>query len=512
MKTELQSDLTLVFKRDDIRGKHPDYIDVEFAFALGSSLVKVFSNLLMKDPTELKFKVGRDDRISSAALSDALIKGITAAGASAEFIGLVSTEVLYFSVGDDLTFSGGIMITASHNPKDENGFKIVKQGAEIASGKDLETIRNEVEKYLPNSAVISRYAAKVIQISGIESIQLPDNSSPIPVVVEAGNGVGGLVFKSIAERLPFVKVYYKHDLPDGRFENILPNPLNMEYMDLLEREVVANNADLGYAFDGDADRVGIVINGARWDKPPLVLSASETAAIIAKQFLSQKPTEEKMEIMYNLVTSCLVSDTIEASGGSSLMTPVGHGQIKQIMRHENHREVCPFACEHSGHYFFRDFFYADSAMVAALKILAIILPEPNGLENLYCQVEEWRKSYFLANELNFGKEIFSSRNDMQAAVMRVLEAAKTIPKGLRQKIYSANKESIKPSGGVDTVKMEFEESFGSWWFCVRASGNEEILRLNAEVIIKPDNSKDVDGKSFLAEKVNWLKQIIESKK
>ncbi len=493
-----------IIKRDDIRGKYPDDLDEETACDIGRAIVRtVFSGM------HPRVAVGWDARLSSPSLSSALMRGLAGEGATVYALGQCSTELVYFAVGDNKAMDGGVMVTASHNPKDQNGFKIVKRGAEPTSSADLERIRAEVALLVGEAPaarldLVQDYAAKVIEVSGVRTA----SSKTLKVVVEAGNGMGGVIFEQVARRLPFLKVAYSNKEPDGNYPVRLPNPLDPEYMRLVQERVLAEKADLGLAFDGDADRAGAADNQGD------VLTAAEIMAIIAERFLQPGRTDRK--IMHNLVTSSLVEATTKEQGGIPWTTPVGHGQIKLRMRQPGHGD-CMFAGEHSGHYFFRDFFQADSGMIAALMLVEAAMAAKEAKSSLHAKVAEWRMRYFAPPETNFNIRLPKRNRDISEAEERGLmqecvERVRTAYAGRARAVTEyAPGDPVKPANKVDTLKMELAENFGNWWFCVRPSGNEPKLRLVMEVVLDSEQVGKADGQSLLDQRFGQLVKLIDPK-
>jgi phosphomannomutase len=502
MHLTISDSIDSVIKRDDIRSKYPYPLNEDTAFYVGMTLI----NTLFTIPSP-RIAIGWDSRLSSPALSRSLMQGLIAGGAKIEQIGLCSTEMIYFAVcnGDA---DGGVMVTASHNPKDENGLKIVKQHAEPISNDDLQRIAQAIkqlslEQFTHHLDLYDRYSENAIRISGIRSHSaIPSPLNSFKLVVEAGNGVGAHVFKHIAKRLPFLNIIYSNDKPDGHFPIRLPNPLDPHYMNLLSQRVIAEKAVLGLAFDGDADRVGVV------DACGTVLNSAEISALIVK-LLDRKVAKQK--IMYNIVSSQLIADLARSLGHTPQMTPVGHGQIKLRMRRPENAD-CVFAAEHSGHYFFRDFYQCDSGIIAGLMCIEASMSALDKQSNLHDEIAHWRQRYFLSGEINFdfgmhepnASSTKALREHMQTQVSKI----KTHYSKQGQVVtnYALN-DPILPSQGVEILKMTFTEAWGTWWLCVRPSGNEPLLRVMLEVILSEDHIGKTDGNALL----NALTEEVTSK-
>lgn len=561
--------LSAIVKRDDIRGKYPDELDEQVAFYLGLAAGSEIFRKQAGCQDSCLVAVGYDARLSSPSLSGAIASGLQKAGATVYDLGLCSSEVLYFAAGHDKPFGnasktldGGVMVTASHNPADENGLKMVKRGAVLLGADELRLIAAETWRALkaregqawdlPAGArgtpldVQDDYAEKVIALSQVEEVLAnlrTKTGKALRVVVEAGHGVGGLAFRPIHDRLRGpLDVVYSHARPDGRFPCGLPNPLKPDYMRWLQDRVYDEQADVGLAFDGDADRVGVVSANAQW------VSASEVLAILAERSLRSGATH----VLYNLVCSRLVRDRIydvmkglgnadTASRDAAVMTPVGHGQIKRILPDY---PGCAVAGEHSGHYFFREFFGTDSGMIAGLTMLAEVatrMTDPQA-QSLDRQLAEWRQKYFACPETNFkvqgdaGEPLSAGqqRTKMQELVDKVhgCVLADAVQghwgTGIALKVYAPQQSlrpqpeaagignfaiaystdanycpghAIKKSEGVDIIKLELTQESCDWWFCVRPSGNEPLLRLSLEVVLKDPNSA---GDRLLQERFDYL--------
>lgn len=473
MTDDEQKQLARVLRRDDIRGKYPRDLNEDVARAIGRALPPLFGG-----PNPLVV-VGWDARLSSPALAEALMRGLREAGARVRVAGLASTEQVYFAAGF-APVDGGVMVTASHNPADENGFKIVRRGAQPVSGEELAAClggqmappnlpgRNPAT-FSASAETTNDYAETVIRLSGIRR----ENAEKLKIVAEAGNGVGGLAFRQVAAHLPFLDVVYSNETPDGRFPIRLPNPLDPAYMRLAQRRVLADGAALGLAFDGDADRVGAV------DARGEVLSASEIMATLALRSAAlrsvQPPGALRAKFMHNLVMSQLVPDVIRGMGGVAVMTPIGHGQIKARMRLPQHAD-CVLAGEHSGHFFFRDFFRADSGMMAALMLIEAELQARERGETLGAALAAWRERYAMMPEKNFD---LPARHP--GAAQKVIDALRHHfgGRGAELREYAPG-DPIPPS----VLRMDFAEDWGGWWLCARPSGNEPLLRLNLELVAK----------------------------
>ncbi len=439
-----------VFKAYDIRGIYPDEVNEEIMRSVG----RAFVAFLRED----KIVVGRDMRLSSPALSGAFIDGALQQGADVVDVGLCSTDMLYFASG--VLNLPGVMFTASHNPKEYNGAKFCRRLARpISIDTGLGQIRDMTLKgKFPKPSrrgsrleepMLERYVEHVLGFIDIGSIR------PLKVVVDAGNGMAGMIVPAIFEKLPCELVGYCFEL-DGSFPHHQPNPIDPENIKLLSAWVKENNADLGMAFDGDADRVFLV------DDHGEPISGSLTNAILINRILEKNPGEK---VIYNAINSWTVPETIEAKGGIPIRERVGHSFIKQTMLQTG----AIFAGEHSGHYYFRDNYNADSGLIAAVMVLEIISVEGKPLSEILKPF----KKYFASGEIN-------SRVDNIPAKLAEIEER-----------YSDGKIDH-----IDGITVSYED----WWFNVRPSNTEPLIRLNVEA----------KAKELLDEKVKELLGVIRS--
>ncbi len=521
MASQNAGNIAKIKKRDDFRGKYPTHLNEDVAYHLGWALMET----VLADGGSggnLEVAVGWDARLSSPSLARALMLGLGEHGASVHSVGQCSSEMLYFAVGSRASMAGGVMVTASHNPKDENGFKIVKRGAESISGGELDAIANRTVDLLardvqpaPSLAVGQQYADRVIEESGVRRDW---DGEPLRVAVEAGNGVGALAFREVARKLPYLDVLYFNARPNGEFPICLPNPVKPDYMGMLREHVLDNGADLGLAFDGDGDRVGAV------DNQGAIINPSEVMAIIVDCLLPDcnkkgKPlTHGDKEIMYNLTCSRLVPDRVAAKGATPLMTPVGHGQIKPVLRihsSDDYRQqtgrTCVFAGEHSGHYFYPSFYYADSGTTAGLMIVEHLLSLREQNRDLHDDISGWREKYFAIPETNFDMrrpDPTISEDRQQALLDQCVKDVQQYAaerNGVPVTRYDAATDPPGPEVKWPSLKLHFEEDAYSWWLCVRPSGNEPLLRLNLEVVLE---NTTLDGSRLREQRFAELVQVI----
>jgi phosphomannomutase len=425
-----------IFKAYDIRGLYPGEIDEAVAHSVGRGFV---SYLQAK-----RIGVSRDMRVSSPALAAAFVDGATQQGADVVDYGMMATDMLYFaSVTDSL--EGGAQITASHNPGEYNGIKMVRQGAQPLSGDaGIGDIRDMIAgDRLPAAAprrgtvssrtILPQYVEKVLSFIDTAVVQ------PFNVVADAGHGMAGLVAPKLFERLP-MKVTTLCFTIDGTFPNHESNPLLEENRRDITAEVVRQKADIGIAWDGDADRCFFL------DGTGEFISGDFVTALLAEAFLLKQPGST---IIYDLRASHAVRDTVARLGGRALMNRVGHAFIKQRMRAEDG----VFAGEVTGHYYFRDFYYADNGFIPALLILELMSKKNKPLRDL---LQPYRERYFISGEIN-----------------TKLKSMDDVPKKLSA-IESRYKDAELAK--LDGVSV----AYADWHFNVRASNTEPLLRLNLE--------------------------------
>ena len=330
-----------IFRDYDIRGVYPNDLNEDSFYIIGQSLARYFN--------AEEIAVGRDTRLSSPALFKALTEGITSLGVNVVDLGLISTEINYFASGF-YRFPASVIVSASHNPPQYNGLKIVKAGVVPLHGSyglpeiKLLAVKNQFEPArtkgkLRKFSVMDDWIKHLLSLIDLKSIK------PLKVVIDAANGMGGITWNALIPHLPLdvIPLYFE---PDGHFPNHLPDPLVSKNLEDLKKQVRAKSADLGFAIDGDADRLFVVD-----DKCELV-SGSLTTAMLAEHLLEKYP---KSPVLYSVTCSKIVPETIKNSGGVPLKTRVGHSYIKTEMRKHN----AVFAGEHSGHFYFRDNFFAD---------------------------------------------------------------------------------------------------------------------------------------------------------
>jgi phosphomannomutase len=427
-----------VFKAYDVRGVVPDQIDEHLARRTGAAFVSVTGAAA----TGGTVVVGHDMRPSSPALAGAFAAGAADAGADVVMIGLASTDQLYFASGH--LGHPGAMFTASHNPAQYNGIKMCRAGAQpIGTDTGLAEIRDLVSGDEPAVAavpgtisqrdVLDAYAAHLFSLA-------PVTGRRLKVVVDAGNGMAGLtapvVFGRIGDQVEVVAMYFELD---GTFPHHEANPIDPDNLVDLQKRVVSENADLGLAFDGDADRCFVV------DELGRAVPPSALTSLIAARELAKEPGAT---VIHNLITSRSVPELVRELGGTPVRTRVGHSYIKATMAETD----AIFGGEHSGHFYFRDFWRADSGMLAALHTLAALAETDRPLSSVLAEHERYR----LSGEIN-------SVVDDPAATVAAVETA-----------YSST-----PGATVDHLDG-LTVTTDDWWFNVRPSNTEPLLRLNVE--------------------------------
>ncbi|WP_047866490.1 phosphomannomutase/phosphoglucomutase [Rubrobacter aplysinae] len=427
-----------IFKAYDIRGVYGDTLDEGVARDIG----RAFVNYLGLSGSRVI--VARDMRLSGEPLEEAFIEGVTGSGADVLDLGLVSTDALYFAVGH-LEEPGGAMITASHNPQDHNGFKLCREDAIALSGDEgIYQIRDLIKSgrmpgpaefagSVEKSDITQEYARHCLSFIDRESLE-----RPLKIVVDAGNGMAGKMLPPIFEGLPFEYVPMYFEL-DGSFPNHAPNPIEPENVRELQERVVSEGADFGAAFDGDADRVFIV------DEKGQVISGDLVATLVAKNILMKEP---EATIIYNAICSRALPELVWSEGGQAIRSRVGHSIIKPQMRQHD----AAFGGEHSGHFYFRDNYFADSGTIAMLTFAELVAAQDGPVSNLISPIDPYVRS----------GEINSEVSD-QGAKMDEIEG------------YFAEAEGAKIDH-LDGLTVDL----GTWWFNLRPSNTEPLLRLNVE--------------------------------
>ena len=426
-----------IFKAYDIRGTYPEQLDEGVARDIG----RAFVNHLALSGSRVV--VARDMRLSGDDLKEAFIGGVTEAGADVLDLGLVSTDALYFAVGH-LEEPGGAMITASHNPKNYNGFKLCREKAIALSGesgigqiRDLITSGKlpEPAEYpgsVERSDIAEEYAKHCLNFIETEGLR------PLKIVVDAGNGMAGKMLPPIFEKLPFEYVPMYFEL-DGSFPNHPPNPIEPENVRELQGRVRSEEADFGVAFDGDADRCFIV------NEKGETIDGDILAALIAKNVLEKEPGAT---IIYSAVCSKAFPELVRREGGTPVRTKAGHSIIKPQMRERD----AAFGGEHSAHFYFRENFFADSGIIAMLTVAELVGRQEGPISDLISPIDPYVRS----------GEINSEVADGEATLKKVED-------------HFAQNEDAR-TDHLDGLTVDL----GDWWFNLRPSNTEPLLRLNVE--------------------------------
>jgi phosphomannomutase len=428
-----------IFKAYDIRGIHGTEMDESTAHAIGRAFARVLGRLRGKPTGELRIGLGRDMRLTSPAMATELRDGLIFEGATVLDAGMVATEMLYHLVGSR-ELDGGAMVTASHNPKAYTGVKLVREGALPLSGDaGIGDVRAEIEAGLGHAPgggsleevdIWEEYRAHAL------SFVDPAKVKRMKVVVDGGNGMAGPMVGPILEQLglDLEEMYFE---PNGEFPDHEPNPLLEENRRMIVERVRASGADLGIAWDGDADRCFFIDAGGEFCDGDFV------CALLARSVLKVHPGAT---ILYDPRSSRAVPDLVAAEGGRSELSRVGHAFFKARMRETD----AAFGGEVSGHYYFRDFWNADSGTIPALLMLELLSLDGRGLAEL---ISEFRSRYFISGEIN--SEVDDQPGKMEEIAERYADGELT---------------------RLDGISVDYPE----WHFNVRPSNTEPLLRLNLE--------------------------------
>jgi phosphomannomutase len=422
------------FKAYDIRGQIPNQLNADVAYRIGNATAEY----LNAD----RIVVGRDIRLSSEELSNAVCRGITDAGAEVLDIGLGGTEMVYFATAE-LSADGGIMVTASHNPADYNGLKLVREEARPISGdtglQDIRTLAEKDERLIASEAggrssvdIFAAYIAHLLTYIDVSALK------PLKLVVNPGNGGAGIAMDGLKSHLPFefVDVNYA---PDGTFPNGIPNPMLLENQDVTSKAVLAHEADMGIAWDGDFDRCFL------FDECGVFIEGYYIVGLLAESILKKNPGENVIHdprVIWNTL------DIVERAGGNAVQSKSGHSFIKEKMREMDG----VYGGEMSAHHYFRDFSYADSGMIPWLLVAELVSTSGKSLSEL---VGARMTMYPDSGEIN----------------REVENAAATL-----QKIHDSYAKSALSVDDVDGFSFEFED----WRFNIRMSNTEPVVRLNVE--------------------------------
>ena len=439
-----------IFKAYDVRGIYGDQIDGDTAEAIGRGFARVIADLSGKAAADLRLGLGRDMRLQAPELAARYRDGMVAEGARVLDAGMVGTEMLYFLVGSE-DLDGGLMCTASHNPKQYTGAKMVEKGALALSGdRGLQDIRRLLEQGLPEApgggSVEEVDVAPAFRERALSVVD-PGAIKPLKVVVDGGNGMAGTMVGPILETLD-LDLETLRWTPDGNMPDGEPNPLLEENRRIIIEKVTATGAELGIAWDGDADRCFFIDDRGRF------VDGDFLTALLAQSVLAK---QAGATILYDVRASRAVADTVHAAGGTALVNRVGHAFFKTRMRDVGGA----FGGEVSGHYYFADFYNADSGTIPALLILELLSERGQRMSEL---IDGFRSKYFISGEINS-------------------EVADTAAKLAELEERYSDAEITR----LDGISIDYDD----WHFNVRPSNTEPLLRLNLESLV---SQQDMEAK------------------
>ncbi len=442
-----------IFKAYDVRGLYGKQIDADLAELIGRAFARVLGTLSGKPVSGLRVGLGRDMRLTAPELAARYREGLLREGADVLDVGQVETEMLYYLVGSR-ELDGGLMCTASHNPKAYTGAKLVREGALALSGDSgIQDIRRLVEAGLDASDaprgtaqeldVYAEFAEAALKFIDADAVRAAIASRPLKVVVDGGNGMAGPMVGPLLRGLGLepIETYWT---PDGNFPDHEPNPLLPENRELIVAKVRETDADLGIAWDGDADRCFFI------DDRGSFVDGDFLTALLAESLLRRNPGEA---ILYDVRASRAVADTVTRAGGAPYVNRVGHAFFKTRMR----KEGSLFGGEVSGHYYFRDFYCADSGTLPALLMIELLATTGARLSDL---LEPYRSRYFISGEIN--SEVSDQQAKMEEIAARYADA--------RQE-------------RLDGISVDYED----WHFNVRPSNTEPLLRLCLESLVSRED-------------------------
>lgn len=442
------ADLNAIFHAYDVRGTYPDQIDAEVVGRIGAAFARYVSTV---DPGTRRVLIARDMRTSGVELAGAFATGVQRQGLDVIDLGLASTDLLYFASGR--LDAPGAMFTASHNPAAYNGIKFCRSGARpVGEASGLDQIRRDAATMLDpapsevgslsSRSMLDEFAAHVRSF-----LNDPAGLRPLKIVADTANGMGGLIVPAVFDALP-VSVEILFEELDGTFPNHPADPIQTENQADLRKRVIETGADLGLAFDGDADRVFVV------DEKGEPMSGSTTTSLVASMMLAREPGAT---VLHNLICSKAVPELIAQAGGTPVRTRVGHSFVKAVMAETG----AIFGGEHSAHYYFRENFRADSGIIAAMHVLDFVSASSEPLSVLRRQFER----YVASGEIN------TTVANTAAVIDRVADA------------YAAFAQDRLDGLTVDC---------GDWWFNLRPSNTEPLLRLNLEANSTDEVAQHVD--------------------
>jgi phosphomannomutase len=440
-----------IFKAYDVRGKYPDQMDEDLAYRIGRAFPQVLSDLGGTPVDEIRVVVGRDMRLEAPEMAEQYARGIADSGADVLDIGMVGTEMLYWTVGSR-ELDGGLMCTASHNPKAYTGAKLVKKGALALSGDsgigELRELASEDDPGPPADEPGEIETEDIGDEFRKAALGYIDSKAikPMKVMLDGGNGMAGPMVGPILDGFPLdqERAYWE---PDGEFPDHEPNPLIEENRRFIIDKVKETGADLGIAWDGDADRCFFIDDTGRF------VDGDFLTVLLAESILRKDPGSA---ILYDVRASRAVPDMIESAGGHPYVNRVGHAFFKTRMRELG----AAFGGEVSGHYYFHDFYCADSGTIPALLILELLSVEGKKLSEL---LEPLRSKYFISGEIN------SEVHDQDAKM-----------KEIEERYWDAR------VGELDGISIDYDD----WHFNVRPSNTEPLLRLNLESLVSREHMEE----------------------
>jgi phosphomannomutase len=439
-----------IFKAYDIRGVYGEQLDGDDAYRIGRAFARVLGGEEGKEPPDLRVGLGRDMRLTAPEMAARYADGVRDEGADVVDFGMVGTEMLYFAVGSH-DLDGGVMCTASHNPAPYTGAKLVKRGAIALSGDAgiaevgriaAGELGDPVEE---RGSLTEEDVSEEFHRAAMKFID-PSDVTPRKVVLDGGNGMAGPMVGPLLDQLPIeqIAMYFE---PNGEFPDHEPNPLLPENRTFIVKKVLSEGAELGIAWDGDADRCFFI------DDTGQFVAGDFLTALLAQSIIAKEPGAK---ILYDVRASRAVTDVVEAAGGTALMNRVGHAFFKVRMREED----AAFGGEVSGHYYFRDFYCADSGTIPALLILELLSQKGQRMSEL---LAGFRSKYFISGEIN--TEVAD-----QGAKLREIEER-----------YSDGEVTH-----LDGVSVDYPD----WHFNVRGSNTEPLLRLNLESLVSPAHMEE----------------------
>jgi phosphomannomutase len=477
------SGIDQIVKRDDIRGVYGENIDADFARRLGRSMARIFRGTTAVEPVNVA--IGHDMRLSGPVLAQALAEGLAAGGCRPIQMGLAGTELAGFLPAHySEVIDGGVIITASHNPADNNGFKFFGrkgQPLELAEKMDppcpesflqrmaLSVKKSQIPPRLQWDEFAPDYIKTAVEKGALDFDKAAAGSPhPMRIAVEAGNGMGGRILGELAKITSVFEWTFSHANPDGRFPLMVPNPLNSKYQAVVAELVQKTDSDLGVCFDGDADRVAVADEHGDMIPPPLM------AALIGRRLRDKLGPDTT--IAHNLACSWAIADALGDRGdvtsgdAGTVITPVGYGKIKLIMN--ANREIA-FVAEHSGHYMFREFYTADSGMLAGMIMLELAAELHAEGKSISSELEQMRGRYLESGEINFEMPADRPAEQVIGEAIEAFQNEAVRMYGVAEEGVSEvvrEMDSYPPAfdQAVEDVRIEAED----WWFCMRKSGTE----------------------------------------